>query len=559
MRARRGLPVAIAVAWAALAGGSAAAAPPFKDIGSDPAGPLRHIYLGNDLSCQVHLSADEDLSFYPADLPPLNPTSQGAAIPGDCATFLHTGGTLYSPDFMQHTEVVSGFFNSAAQAQLTPYVAFAPVSQGDPTGLGTAASPRSVATVVDAVAAGIRITQLDTYINGTNSYRTDITLSNQGAVDVTAELYHAGDCFLANSDLGYGSVDAGSGATYCSQNANNAPAGRLIGFIPSSAESHYIEAFWSDVWAAVKSGAPLPDTCECTGNAMNAIIDNGAGLSWSITVPAGGVATRSLLTAIDPGGDDVPPDTQITDGPPANTTISDPTPQFSFDSTEPLSSFECAVDDDAFAVCSPPHSALVGGEPLPDGPHTFHVRAIDSSGNVDLSPADRSFTVQADTPLPECLGKNGTIEASPGPDVIVGTSGPDVIVAQGGDDQVDGAGGNDLICGRGGDDVIDGGEGNDLLRGGINDRDIMRGGDGDDTLYGYKGREKLVGGDGDDTLKGVAGKDNLSGGDGDDTLAGGNGNDKLAGAAGRDDLHGGPGRDSCVGGPGRDRIRACER
>ncbi len=43
--------------------------------------PIRQIYLGNDLSCQVQLSVDADLDFYP-------PT----VAPGDCGTFLQTGG-----------------------------------------------------------------------------------------------------------------------------------------------------------------------------------------------------------------------------------------------------------------------------------------------------------------------------------------------------------------------------------------------------------------------------------------------------------------------------------
>ena len=83
-----------------------------------------------------------------------------------------------------------------------------------------------------------------------------------------------------------------------------------------------------------------------------------------------------------------PPDTTITSGPAAPT--NDPTPTFSFSSSESGSSFECKVDSGAYAACSSPRTVAH----LADGSHTFYVRAMDAVGNVDPTPATRSFTVR---------------------------------------------------------------------------------------------------------------------------------------------------------------------
>lgn len=60
----------------------------------------------------------------------------------------------------------------------------------------------------------------------------------------------------------------------------------------------------------------------------------------------------------------------------------------SFDSTEPGSTFECRLDKRRFAKCG---SSKTFRRAKP-GRHTLKVRAIDSSGNVDPSPAVARFT-----------------------------------------------------------------------------------------------------------------------------------------------------------------------
>src|SRR5258707_11905981 len=63
---------------------------PSADIFSG--GPLTHIWLGEDLSCQVqHIADAPAYEFFPSDV-----------IPADAGTFIAMGGVLYAPDFTNH-------------------------------------------------------------------------------------------------------------------------------------------------------------------------------------------------------------------------------------------------------------------------------------------------------------------------------------------------------------------------------------------------------------------------------------------------------------------------
>jgi hypothetical protein len=85
-----------------------------------------------------------------------------------------------------------------------------------------------------------------------------------------------------------------------------------------------------------------------------------------------------------------PPDTTITARPsdPAHTA----TAIFSFTGTpgeRGIGGYACQFDDGAFLPCASP--ASYGS--LSKGKHTFRVRAIDSQGYVDPSPASYSWTI----------------------------------------------------------------------------------------------------------------------------------------------------------------------
>ena len=96
--------------------------------------------------------------------------------------------------------------------------------------------------------------------------------------------------------------------------------------------------------------------------------------------------------------DTTPPDTSIVSGPEGLIAVRDPS--FTF-SSEEGARFECSLDAGAYAPCSSPYTAA----PLPDGPHTFAVRAVDEAGNVDPSPAERAFTI--DTTPPQTMIVSG--------------------------------------------------------------------------------------------------------------------------------------------------------
>ena len=65
-----------------------------------------------------------------------------------------------------------------------------------------------------------------------------------------------------------------------------------------------------------------------------------------------------------------------------------------FSASEAGSSFECLLDTAAYAACASPQ----GYAGLVQGPHTFSVRAIDGSGNVDATPSSIVWVVDTLAP-----------------------------------------------------------------------------------------------------------------------------------------------------------------
>ena len=84
------------------------------------------------------------------------------------------------------------------------------------------------------------------------------------------------------------------------------------------------------------------------------------------------------------------PETTILNGPVAGGTTG-PSGSFTFSSPEAGATFECSLDGAAFTACTSPRAFAS----LADGAHTFAVRAKDTVGIVDPSPATRTWTVDA--------------------------------------------------------------------------------------------------------------------------------------------------------------------
>jgi hypothetical protein len=302
--------VAVAVALALLVASSAFAATPSTDIHST--GPLSDIYIGNDLGCQVRSGGFSSTEYFP-----------NASGPGDCGTFMFTGSDnaieeLLGPDFANH----SGGTNTTGKFPITetPYT---PVSQSM-AGSGTAADPYQVTTVVtanDPQATGggtivFRITEVDTYVVGSNSYRSDITVTNVGnvAMDAVGQLYHAADCQLRGSDSGFGAAEPpqAQNTAACTVTALNKPTSAREEFDPVTTGANWIESTSTSVWGDLTT--PFPDGCGSCGTN----VDNGTGIEWPVNgLGIGNSDTFSFLTTIV----DTVPTGRFSFGGPAGSTV----------------------------------------------------------------------------------------------------------------------------------------------------------------------------------------------------------------------------------------------
>jgi hypothetical protein len=298
---RSGLVAAVAVVAAVLAlPAAASAAVAYRDMGAS-SGPLNHVQVGVDLSCQVQHVGDTTFEFYPP-----------AAQPGDCGTFLAdqpTGGTLYTPDFSNHDGTATGSLGAR-----TP---FTPVSQV-PSGAGTSADPFKIVTVANA-GTFWRITETDTYVPGSETYHTDVDVMNTSGGTRSANIYRGGDCFLQDSDTGFGFA-SGGGQVGCSANPNNSPPNRIEEWANPSAGSSFTEDEYSTVWSKIGGHGIFGNDCaQCGAN-----VDNGGGLSWPLTNVANGATVRvSHNTTFSPTGG-VPPVTPSTSTPGGSTPAAPP-------------------------------------------------------------------------------------------------------------------------------------------------------------------------------------------------------------------------------------------
>ncbi|WP_315093538.1 hypothetical protein [uncultured Cellulomonas sp.] len=221
-------------------------------------GPLERIAVSADLNCDVRYVGDTSPEFY-----------AGIA----CGTFVAVGGELYGPA------------NVPAGGGASPRTSFTTLSQVGPVGAGTVADPFRVTTSVELGSSGIRLTEVDSYVAGKQSYTTRITLVNGSGSDTEAIVYRAGDCYVENSDNGYGAVD--EGAVSCVSQS-----GRVAKWIPVTGGSAFYEAGYNEVWAGIGAQTMFPNTVRATE-----FIDNGAGLSWSVPLPDSESADVVHLTA----------------------------------------------------------------------------------------------------------------------------------------------------------------------------------------------------------------------------------------------------------------------
>ncbi|MEZ3161827.1 hypothetical protein AB1K54_15010 [Microbacterium sp. BWT-B31] len=229
-------------------------------------GPLRQITVSPDLNCDVRHVNDAQPEWY----------GQTA-----CGTLMALNGILYGPA------------NIPAGTSAGPRTAWTTLSQTTTTGSGTPADPFTIVTVV-STGTGVTVTQTDRYVLGNEFYDTSVTIDNGSVAVQSGLVYTAGDCYLQNSDSGYGKVFGTSPA--CATSTQ--PGSRLQQLIPRTGGNTFYQAGYSSVWSRIGQQLPFPNTCLC-----NSYIDNGIGIAWPVQVPTGGTATFEWTTAFSPSGE----------------------------------------------------------------------------------------------------------------------------------------------------------------------------------------------------------------------------------------------------------------
>ncbi|NLA66469.1 MAG: hypothetical protein GX862_11275 [Leucobacter sp.] len=256
---KRSIRFSVAAAAAAalvIAPAAAASALPIES-----SGPLVRIDISDTLNCAVNHAGDSAGEFF---------------FDTACGTFAAVGGELYGPSYVP-----------AGPGSQT---AWTPVSQ-NLTGTGAGTDPFQIVTEVTG--GVLSITQTDSYVEGDHHYYTTSLVTNNGTDPVEVTLYHAADCYLGNDDSGFGAFDAATGAVSCvapDSEGNPSAASRIEQFIPTTIGSNYIYSGFSQVWSAVVSMQPFPDTLSNPDTRR----DNGMGLSWTVTIPAGESVSLSM-------------------------------------------------------------------------------------------------------------------------------------------------------------------------------------------------------------------------------------------------------------------------
>lgn len=257
-----------AQAVGSLPGVEANAAPTMATISGTPL----TITIGSDSSFQI-LNADNPGigQIYPSD-------SSG---PADMGWFVDDGSTLYAPRFDEHID-------GTATGSLGTYTGYTPVSISPVTGSGTTTDPYLVTTVNDLGDSGMRETMRVSYVNGQNYFTKLLTVANNGQANQTVRIFLAADIYLANSDAGipYRELNSGSpGGSDC-----GATPLYFILLIPQTPADAFSATGFSNVWSQIGNAA--------LDNAINTgCQDNGAGLQWNRTIPAGSSVSIQAVTS----------------------------------------------------------------------------------------------------------------------------------------------------------------------------------------------------------------------------------------------------------------------
>lgn len=244
---------------------------------------------------------------------------------------------------------------------------------------------------------------------------------------VELQMYAAGENFVGGKLIGYYALSgANSPATSFDHDVANGQNQRTIlvgdtGVAGADFTDPSLNTYFDGAGGAICYYDPVPGSeidCVAWGPFTN--MSGSAVGTPAPAIPAGQSLTRSIAggcpTLLEPSDDTddsaadfdlaaptprpnsvaptekqcdtEPPETEITKAPKRKLFKS--RAKFKFRSSEPRSSFECKLDRGTFEGCESPEK--VKGLEL--GKHKFRVRAIDSEGNVDPTPAAAKFKVK---------------------------------------------------------------------------------------------------------------------------------------------------------------------
>lgn len=223
-----------------------------------PPTTLADFDLHEDLSCDAHETGIAHSIYY------------GDSPRPACGTFTRVDGQVYGP--------------ALPASDVPGRHDYTPVELLPPSGGG--ATPHVFSATVAAGDTGVQITETDRFADGDTGWTTELRITSTGGTH-TISLYRAGDCFIDDNDFSSGGEDPTTGAVSCQD------ATHELSYVPDSLDGvHHLEGFYADVWAAVGSADPLPDTVR------HDIHDSGLALQWRFTVDPTHpltVTSRSIL------------------------------------------------------------------------------------------------------------------------------------------------------------------------------------------------------------------------------------------------------------------------
>jgi hypothetical protein len=308
---------------------------------------------------------------YVSDLATTAPTIRGSIIAGNTA--------VSGPPNVEGNYTNGGFNivgGSAAEAGLQTD------AQGNPVLSDNGGSTRTVALVRGSKA-----------IDAGNSFgsTTDQRGTPRPKDYASADNAQGGD----GSDIGaFEYVDPDASAPTVEARPTPLPdAGGLNNSDVTVAMSATDEAAGSGVWRVSysASGAQQVPEQNVPGTAAELVVsvEGETIVTYWATDRAGNRSESKTLTV---RLDKAPPDTSIVTGPSGPT--KNASASFGFSSDDPNATFECKLDGGAFEACSSPKDYSA----LNEGNHALEVRATDAAGNVDPTPASRSWNVDTAPP-----------------------------------------------------------------------------------------------------------------------------------------------------------------